>query len=165
MSTIPINDMLFFTNLATNHCSYCRFIQVKLLLKRQATQDRQTDRQTDRFGSVTVLTNLWTLNCQFIQVKLLLKRQATQDRQTDRQTVAICDTGSLMNSNQENIVLYSINYCLHFEGEGAPGFPRPLLQKHVLNNVNESSFIFIRKTVVQHNSRTDNHAHKKRQSK
>ena len=37
-------------------------------------------------------------------------------------TVAICDTGSLMNSNRENIVLYSINYCLHFEGEG-PGVP------------------------------------------
>ena len=63
MSTIPINDMLFVTNLAI-HCSYCQFIQVKLLLKRQATQDRQT--------------------------------------------MAICDTGSLMNSNRENIVLYKL---------------------------------------------------------
>ena len=37
-------------------------------------------------------------------------------------TAAICDTGSLMNSNRENIVLYSMNYCLHFEREG-PGVP------------------------------------------
>ena len=41
-------------------------------------------------------------------------------------TVAICDTGSKMNSNRENIVLYSINYCLHLGAQGAaPGFPRP----------------------------------------
>ena len=40
-------------------------------------------------------------------------------------TVAICDTGSLMNSNRENIVLYSMNYCLHFEGEGPRGSPGP----------------------------------------
>ena len=79
--------MLIVTNLATFHCSHCQFILVKLLLKRQATQDRQTDRHTDR------------------------------------QTVAICDTGSLMNSNRKNIV--SINYCLHFEGEGPRGSPGP----------------------------------------
>ena len=71
MSTISLNNMLIVTNLATSHCSYYQFIKVKLLLKRQATQDRQTDRQirlchssyepVDKFGPVTVfLRNLWT---------------------------------------------------------------------------------------------------------
>ena len=51
------------------------------------------------------------------------------------QTVAICDTGSLMNSNRENIVLNSINYCLHFEGRprGSPG-PPPLLDEVIFNS-------------------------------
>ena len=46
MSTISLNNMLIVTNLATSHCSYYQFIKVKLLLKRQATQDRQTDLAT-----------------------------------------------------------------------------------------------------------------------
>ena len=41
-----------------------------MLLKRQATQDRQTDRQTDKFGSVTVLTNLWTYPIDNLDVRL-----------------------------------------------------------------------------------------------